>query len=225
MFGLSTILIDKYREKEAEEIAEAIGALCPTTPTFSWASSGVYAYWNPYDHQILYIGLTHNHRTRFEQHNGIEPCDAGSCKKEQIGAHFREYDLLGVSLIVQSSNVQPDPGQNRVKKASRNEVELNFLKYFGKESSIMTEGFFLGLMTRLGQKPLWNGPKGDRRGQKLAESADLGDYPQFLNVTDKKKSFFRSEHTIRELATNNDLLIAEMELSGKRATPGAGERE
>jgi hypothetical protein len=104
---LATVVRDVYCETEKRDIQAAIDELCSPEDSWMWASAGIYCYWDPADSTVLYVGLARDLWERFGHHNGLLPCSAEGCKREQINEWFSSHDAIGLSIIVQSSMMQP----------------------------------------------------------------------------------------------------------------------
>ncbi|QEH35003.1 hypothetical protein OJF2_35480 [Aquisphaera giovannonii] len=77
---LATIILDRFRQDEINDVARAMDKFCQPGDTHLFASSLVYCFSDPVTHEILYIGLTTNIGLRFRQHTGIIECDPECCK-------------------------------------------------------------------------------------------------------------------------------------------------
>jgi hypothetical protein len=77
---LVTVILDSYEESEKNEMAEAIENIVYYD---SFASAGIYCYWDYYTNEMLYLGLTNDLLHRFKQHNGLIKCRPNSCKIEK----------------------------------------------------------------------------------------------------------------------------------------------
>ena len=97
---LATVIRDVYREAEKRDVQVALDELCSPEDSWMWASAGIYCYWIPADRTILYVGLARDLWERFGHHNGLLPCPAGGCKREQIDEWFSSHDSIGLSIIV-----------------------------------------------------------------------------------------------------------------------------
>ena len=82
-------------------MAEAIEEIASPRDTYGFASGGVYCFWRVDSRQVLYIGRAVDLPERFAQHNGLRGTALGS-KRELIGKHFEEEDVLGFSALVRS---------------------------------------------------------------------------------------------------------------------------
>jgi hypothetical protein len=57
---LATIILDRFRQTEVNDVARAMDKFCQHGDTHLFASSFVYCFSDPVTHKILYIGLTGN---------------------------------------------------------------------------------------------------------------------------------------------------------------------
>ena len=104
---LATIVREVYTLADTTEVWNAIDELCSPDDTYQWSSAGVYCFWDPDEHRVLYIGLARDLWERFGHHNGLLSAPVGASKKEAIADWFTTHDRLGYSIIVQSSLDQP----------------------------------------------------------------------------------------------------------------------
>jgi len=63
---------------------KAIDDLCCPLDNYGWASSGIYCFWDPYNKNILYLGLAVDVGLRFKQHVGLVKTNRDSCKIREI---------------------------------------------------------------------------------------------------------------------------------------------
>lgn len=103
---LLSVVLDAYTRDAAKEVLAAVHDLFRPDVSSGWAAVGLYAYWNPDSHELLYVGLARDLGNRFAQHNGLMSCPAKACKREQIRDYFENHDVLGFSVIAQSAYLQ-----------------------------------------------------------------------------------------------------------------------
>lgn len=104
---LATIVREVYTYADTTEVWKAIEELCSPNDNYQWPSAGIYCFWDPDEHTVLYIGLARDLWERFGHHNGLRSAPVGASKKEAIADWFTTHDRLGYSIIVQSSIDQP----------------------------------------------------------------------------------------------------------------------
>src|SRR6266571_4858407 len=139
-------VLERYRAVDASEILRALQQLVGD-PT--WSSAGVYAYWDPGSHEILYLGLASSLPARFKAHNGLGGTGASGNKLEEITEYFRSHDELGFSVGVQSSA----SGES------------------GRGLAAHSEGQLLEDYRRMyGRFPAWNKVGGSRIGARLSRT-------------------------------------------------------
>jgi hypothetical protein len=97
---LPMFVLDRYRSDESPEVLHALKELVGD-PT--WSAAGVYSYWNPDSHEILYLGLASSLPARFTDHNGLGSSASSGNKLREITDYFETHDELGLSVGVQSS--------------------------------------------------------------------------------------------------------------------------
>lgn len=104
---LATIVRDVYTETEKDEMHGAIDELCSPEDSWMWSSAGIYCYWDPTERRVLYVGLARDLWERFGHHNGLLGCPIQGCKRQQLDEWFSTHPSLGLSMVVQSSMMQP----------------------------------------------------------------------------------------------------------------------
>lgn len=101
---LCTVIWDVYDDSARGAMWNAIRRLIPDGPRI-WSPKGIYAYWDPSTHDLLYVGLATNLPERFAQHNKLVSHSGGN-KSASINEWFSKHETLGFTLIVQSAAVQ-----------------------------------------------------------------------------------------------------------------------
>ena len=211
---LATIIRDVYREAEKRDVQVALDELCSPEDSWMWASAGIYCYWIPADRTILYVGLARDLWERFGHHNGLLPCPAEGCKREQIDEWFSSHDSIGLSIIVQSSMMQPltrrsvaawvdDPGWGKEDLSE---------EYADHQSDVIrdlacAEGAIIETHLRQrGAIPPWNRIGGSREGQELV--AGQGD--NIIEVlTGQEDHLIVARTSLRELANDPTAAVFE----------------
>jgi hypothetical protein len=165
----ATILLDSFTTAESRDLADALDTICSPEDTYGFASACVYAFWSIPTRDILYIFLSVDVAARFRQHAGLAPCEAASCKREQIEAYFADQPRLGYSIMVQSALDQPITNAQR-KKLLRHFDDDFILRMSqlpcGKQNVVVGEGLLLELYRELGGLlPPWNKIHGSLRGR------------------------------------------------------------
>jgi hypothetical protein len=185
---LCTALSDAYKDGERREVHDALEILLsPSQP--DWSPKGVYAYWDYETHDLLYLGLASDLRSRFAQHNGLVRHGGGN-KQKEIDAYFATKERLGLTVLLQSKAV-----------AIWEEVAAIDFTLGGTASEIIAvgEGQLIE-MHRLvhGARPPWNKTGGSRDGKRWAEKA-----PALLDIlAARRDSLFVARRTLREVAWN-----------------------
>jgi hypothetical protein len=195
---LTTVMFDAFSLDRADEIASAIDEVCPPEGGGPFASSGLYAFWDPETRELLYIGLARDLGYRFRQHTGLVMCDPRFCKIERIRDHFAERELLGYSMMPQSPFDQADCARARADLEGRALSALKELGEYGEQEIIQAEGQLLEANTRrTGRLPAWNHIGGSVRGAQMATV----DTEPFLNLLRAEyRHALTAKRTIRELA-------------------------
>lgn len=200
---LCTVMWDVYQDGERNELWRAIGSIIPRGSP-DWSRKGIYAYWDPDSHELLYVGLATDLMTRFAQHNRLVR-HAGGNKAEKIDEWFGNHRRLGFTLLVQAAAVE-------VLDHARSIDPL-----MGVESSQIAriaEGQLLELHRRVhGRWPVWNGVGGSVKGAEWARESDRS-VIRLLSAQDE--SLFVARRTIQELASDEMSLRAEALVHGAR---------
>lgn len=218
MFG--TVLYDSFKSTEFEEVRAAIEDLCSPLNAHSWASVGIYVFYepggqpsNPIGTSIQYIGLARDLSERFAQHAGLIPCPAGGCKRKQIEDWFKDHDKLGFACFVQSPFAQVDTHRERAKwrrLASYDEEYPGFISNLpdGLENAVALEGQLIETFRLLHRvRPPWNkvGGSAAGRGRAAGGSAD----GLLLLMDGTVDSLFRARRTLRGLSSDPTAAVFE----------------
>lgn len=195
---LATIVLDAYRQTEAAELRAALKSLLPKAGPH-WSRTGLYCYFDPLTHEILYLGLAKDLQARFAQHNALVGKDARGNKRQEIANYFAESELLGFSIYVQSAAVE-------------------LLEIMGLETAAQIVGFGEGQLLRshvqaFGAVPRWNKIEGLRDG---AEEAGPLTPQHFTLLSGKHDSLFVARRTIRGLDDDYSADFMEQTLHGAR---------
>lgn len=204
MFG--TVIIDAYREKEKQQMADAIDDLCCPNDNYGWASAGIYCFWDYYTHEVLYIGLAGDLAERFMQHNGLLHVESGS-KEKQINEYFKSHELLGYSIFVQSPLSQPlvHRNKNQYEKFAKqiNAPVQDLLCEQGKNDIHRVEGILIeAYRGKHGDFPRWNRIGGDIEGQNRVLPNNYNIVNAFAHPEEYEANPIVSRCTIRELSEN-----------------------
>ncbi len=152
---------DAYEWTDRRAVWEALQRLLPRDGEH-WSRQGLYAYWDPATHEMLYTGLATNLPERFAQHNGLMHHSGGN-KLAKITAWFGEQRRLGLSVMLQAAGVE-------------------FLDEIGRTSVTLgvdtddiikaAEGQVIELhRLERGRWPAWNGVGGGTGGQGWATAS------------------------------------------------------
>lgn len=215
---LVTIIPDIFSKTEYDDIASALDELCSPLDSWGWSSAGVYAFWNPGDGALLYVGLAVDLPQRFRQHTGLIEAPESGCKKREIDAYFQNSQTLGYSVLVQSPLDQPLSARALTAFGARaNSIHIihgDSLEA-GRDTIKLVEGRLLaGIKDYEGSLPPWNKVRGSRRGLK-------GPFDGLGEVLDGLRGVggdpLKSHATLRELATNIEFFGCEEWLHGVRS--------
>ena len=170
---LATVILDVFSLERAEELAAAIDELCPPAGGGPFASSGLYAFWDPASRDLLYLGLARDLGIRFRQHSGLLSCDSKGCKVEHVRCWFQHHALLGHSILPQSPLDQADCARARAPYCDdlRARAALEEQAAPGEEELRAAEGQLLQAnVNRYGHLPPWNTYGGSKHGAARATS-------------------------------------------------------
>lgn len=202
MFG--TIISDIYSENRKRDVAEAIDGIAAPTDSIGWSSSGIYCYWHPHSHEILYIGIAVNLSHRFSQHNGLSR--SNSCKFQEISTFFKSNKHLGVSLFMQSPIKQPRISANSNDMFENYPVEsADFEKVLERDHVHFTEGVLIEAWKKNKNKiPRWNKIGSSKKGQIDVKKHTFEVIINALRGLETINSkHIMSRCSIRELASDN----------------------
>ena len=215
---LVTIIPDVFPKTEFGDIAAALDDLCSPLDSWGWSSAGVYAFWNPKDGTLLYVGLAVDLPQRFRQHTGLIAAPESGCKKEEINAYFQNNQTLGYSVLVQSPMDQPLSARALAAFGSRaDSIHLvhGDSQEAGRDTIKLIEGRLLaGIQDLEGALPPWNKVRGSLRGLK-GPFVGLGEVLDGLRGVGGDP--LRSHATLRELTTNIEFFGCEEWLHGVRS--------
>ena len=177
VFG--TVLRDVYRQCDRREMMLAIDDLCSPKDNILWASTGIYAFFDPYrrpeslpGEQLLYVGLARDLPDRFAAHNGLKGKAAHGNKSHEIARWFERHEHLGISLLPQSPLAQTNTSRERsalrrLKPATNRPLVDN--PSDGQLSIERLEGQLIETYRQhFAQKPRWNRIGGASLGQEQA---------------------------------------------------------
>lgn len=218
---LATVVIDKYKKTETEEILKALKILTVENSQ-DWSTAGLYCYWDYYNNEVLYIGLAVDLFERFKQHNGISECNPKSCKIDKINNYFNSKEYIGFSVILQSSLSQP-VNQRQVRKyANFSKSELiNIFGVEGADEIRYTEGVLIeGFKNKYGRLPQWNEIGGSKQAQKIAKGKNVK-MLEYLTLIKPNK--YVSRVSLRELSKSCEFLKYETYLHSIRMSPFSSE--
>lgn len=211
---LATVIRDIYREGEKRDVQAALDELCSPEDSWMWASAGIYCYWSPADRSILYVGLARDLWERFGHHNGLLPCPVDGCERDQIDEWFSSHDSIGLSIVVQSSMVQPltrrsvaalvnDPGWD---KEDLSEEYADHQSEVIRELACAEGAIIETHLRQHGAIPLWNRIGGSREGREVV--AGQGD--NILEIlTGQAEHLIVARAPLRDLANDPTAAVFE----------------
>ncbi len=155
---LCTIVWDVYRDGERRQVWQALRELIPAASP-DWSQKGVYAYWDPDTHELMYVGLATYLPERFGQHNRLIPHNGGN-KADKIDKWFSRHERLGVTILMQSAAVETAGDLNSIDPLLGTEVST---------VSRIAEGQLIELHKQVhGRWPAWNRVGGSVKGAEWA---------------------------------------------------------
>lgn len=199
---LCTAVYDAYRDDERAEIHEALTSLASAGQP-DWSPQGVYAYWDPASHRILYLGLTKDIAHRFAQHNGLVHHSGGN-KSTKVNEYFADHECLGFTVLLQSKAIM------------LMEQVRNLDVTMGSTASgtiAVAEGQLIE-MHRLvyGTRPPWNSTGGSGRGKRYATSASA-----LLEVlAAARQSLFAARRPLRTVVADLRIRLFEATIHASR---------
>ncbi len=208
---LCTFMADVYKKEDTASIVSALNEICNAGDNIGWSSAGVYCFWNPETKEILYIGLAVDLAQRFQQHNGLLPCPVNACKIEQITDYFEKNDLLGYSVLLQSSMYQPFNANYFAR--FEGEVDPDLVDYAeiddaAREEIALLEGFLIQAHQNQSKRPKWNKVGGSKRGQAINYPSVSAD--RLLNCfTGDYREPLLARSSLREIACDGEIFIME----------------
>lgn len=204
MFG--TVLRDVYRSTDRKAVWAALDDLCSPMDTVLWASTGLYAYFDPYGGapraRLLYVGLAGDLADRFAQHNGLKGRAGPGNKRARIDAWFQSHELLGVAVMPQSPFAQVNTyRERRAVRSIPGDGPVVDNPDYGSVSATLTEGQLIAAhKIRHGQWPPWNGNGANTAGQRLAPTGSAGALLPLLDGS--SDNLFCARRPIRCLSKN-----------------------
>jgi hypothetical protein len=211
-----TFLLEVYRQQHARDVRDALERVLGPESGSSWATGGVYIFWNPNTREPLYVGIAGDFPERFAQHNGLRGCPASGCKRDQIAKYFaEESEWLGYTVIALSSLSQPSTRRQRKSLGLEDPelIELNEALSAEALSEIRAlEGRMIALYAHQFGKPLrWNESPG--RLPRVPPSSEDGTLAMAVGHLD---CLLQARKTIRRLAEDGEAMLFEEHLHGAR---------
>ena len=232
---LATIIPNRYSAATSLELARAITDVCSPTDPVTFASSGIYIFWDTATQQILYIGLAVDLGLRFRQHNGLVDCDISSCKRTKIVDHFERHPYLGYSVLAQSPLDQAMCSAWTQSLPEDLHLFADEFSWIGKVQAVKVYNSPLvkalrwmeGLLIRAYIKkcrrgPLWNRNSGAQisyTGRQLALAVDILNAAVCVESAAKPQV---SRCSLIELSSNPNFAAFESYLHGVRMIAGTG---
>lgn len=190
---LCTIVWDVYRDDERRQVWQALRDLIPADSP-DWSQKGVYAYWDPDTHELLYVGLATYLPERFGQHNRLIPHSGGN-KADKIDEWFSRHDRLGVTILMQGAAVETAGDLNSIDPLLGIEVS---------GVSRIAEGQLIELHKQAhGRWPAWNGVGGSVQGAEWAKPSTRS-VISLLSAADE--NLFVARRSLRVLIGDRDAL-------------------
>lgn len=211
-----TFLLDVYRQQDASNLRDALEQVLGPDSGSSWATGGVYVFWNPDTRDPLYVGIAGDFPERFAQHNGLRSCPAKGCKREQIAKYFaEECDWLGYTVLALSSLSQPSTRRQRrsLGLTDPDLIDLNeVLSSEALDEIRALEGRMIALYERQFNEAIrWNVSPG--RLPRVPPDAQDATLATAVGVYD---CLLQARKTIRQLAHDPEAMIYEEHLHAGR---------
>lgn len=200
---LCTLIWDTYADADRVGVLAALRRLLPRHSR-DWSRKGVYAFWDPDTHDLLYVGLASNLPQRFAQHNALVSHSGGN-KSKYISEWFAAHERLGFTVLIQGAAVQ-------ILEDVRN---MDWM--LGVEANALTrvaEGQLIELHKQeYGHWPPWNGVGGSVKGSEWARPSERS-VIKLLSASDE--SLFVARRTLRHLVGDRSALQMEALLHSAR---------
>jgi hypothetical protein len=202
---LCTVIWDAYGWGDRRAVWDALRYLLPPDGQRQhWSRKGLYVYWDPAIHEMLYTGLATNLSERFAQHNGVIRHSGGN-KLADITAWFDEHPHMGFSVMLQAAGVEFSDAIHRASFT------------LGADSSHVikaAEGQVIELhRLERGRLPAWNGLGGVMRGQEWATKSARS---VIRILTAESDSLFVARRSLRDLAADDSAQDHEVTIHGGR---------
>jgi len=155
---------------------------------------------------------------RFGQHTGLVGCPKQGCKRAEIDGWFKRHDMLGYSVMLQTSNIQP-VGRRRaqvlgIKLKAREGLQDDFLDPLPGELADFEGRIIEHHRLNVGVRPPWNAVGGSTFG--AAQAQGIGEDDLFRVLTGVKDSPLVARRSIRELAHDDTAMTYEEHLHTAR---------
>lgn len=208
---LVTWIRDSYSFDDRGEMRRAVDTIASPRDYGGFASNGVYVFFDPESHAVLYIGLARDLSERFAQHNGLVVMRPEGCKVRQIRDWMRDHSTLGYAIAVQSSFSQAGVARQRgtPTAAFYDEESGIFWGYEdeGLEHIADVEAQLIAAYHRRHHRlPPWNKVHG-RRTTHNAPTTNT--YALLELASGRIDSLLLSRRTIRQLAVSRTALLRE----------------
>jgi hypothetical protein len=187
---LCTIVWDTYAWDERRSVWEALKALVVPDEAI-WSRKGLYVYWDPATHEMLYTGLATHLADRFGHHNGLIKHSGGN-KFADVKAWFDGHTHMGFSVMLQAAGVEMQDAISDVSNLLAGAKSADVIR--GAEGQLIE----LHRLER-GRWPTWNRTGGAVAGQRWATESARS---VVRVLTAEQDSLFVSRTALRELAAD-----------------------
>lgn len=200
---LCTVVWDAYTTEDRKAVWHALRTLTPPNGR-DWSPKGVYAYWDPAERQLLYVGLASDLPLRFACHNGLVPHTGGN-KERDIDEWFDGHRTLGFTVVLQSAAAQIMEVVSALSPA---------LGVPSSEIIAVAEGQLIELhRLEFGRRPPWNRVGGAVMGQGWAKPTERS-MIRLLAAADC--NLFVARRTLRTLASDEQAMRFEATIHAAR---------
>jgi hypothetical protein len=211
-----TFILELFERGEAAEVQRALEQLLGPESGSTWATGGVYVFWDPVGCEALYVGITGDLPLRFAEHLGLRSAPAKRSKREQIASYFENgRDQLGYTVIVLSGLDQQSTARQRafLDLEEPDLIELNEELGAGViELTRALEGRLIAAhRVKTGSIPRWN-----RNAGLVPARTPRAEDPILAIATAEFDTLLQARRTIRQLSEESVTPLFEEHLHAVR---------
>jgi hypothetical protein len=211
-----TFILELFERGEAAEVQRALEELLGPESGSTWATGGVYVFWDPVDCEALYVGITGDLPLRFAEHLGLRSAPEEGCRREQIADYFEDgRDRIGYTVIVLSGLDQQSTARQRAFLDLEEPELIQLNEELGAGVKKLTRKLEGGLIAahkaRTGSIPRWN-----RNAGLVPARTPRAEDPILATATARLDNLLQARRTIRQLAEDRVTPLFEEHLHAAR---------